>query len=119
MSEVIFTIQPIKQADFTILPTSVNISVGQNAPVNFSVNPTGAKGQQGVQGVTGLAGGSYTHAQSVAASVWNIPHNLGFYPNVSVMDSTNRNVFTDINHINQNSLQVVITNAFSGTAYLS
>ena len=119
MSEVIFTIQPIKQADFTIVPTSVNISVGQNAPVNFSVNPTGAKGQQGVQGVTGLAGGSFTHNQSTANTVWNIPHNLGFYPNVSVMDSSNRKVLTDINYVDQNNLQVIIANAFSGIAYLS
>ena len=54
MSEVIFTIQPIKQADFTIVPSSVNITVGQNTPVSFAVNPMGVQGLQGVQGIQGV-----------------------------------------------------------------
>ena len=119
MSEIIFTISPIAPADFTIVPTNVNVTVGQSAPVSFAVNSMGVQGLQGAQGVTGLAGGSFTHNQSTANTVWNIPHNLGFYPNVSVMDSSNRKVLTDINYVDQNNLQVIIANAFSGIAYLS
>ena len=58
MSEIIFTISPIAAADFTIVPTSVNITAGQSAPVSFTVN---AMGVQGVQGVPG----------AVAALVYN------------------------------------------------
>lgn len=125
MDNVVFIITPVKQADFTIIPTSLSVTVGQSAPLTVAVSSMGTSGLQGVQGIQGIqgvqgvTGGSYTHVQGSAATVWNIPHNLGFYPSVSVRDSSNRNVFTDINHIDQNNSQVIITNAFSGTAYLS
>lgn len=149
MSDVLFTISPIKQTDFIVTPTVLNFTVSnmsasmsvlntsvpisiqnvlanfsvlQVAPISVFVTPMSAQGQtglQGAQGVPGISGGSYTHVQGTATTVWNIPHNLGFYPNVSVRDSSNRNVFTDINHIDQNNTQVVIINAFTGTAYLS
>ena len=54
MSEILFTIQPLPEVDFTIVPTSVNITVGQSAPVTFSVNPMGERGLQGVQGLQGV-----------------------------------------------------------------
>ena len=50
MSEIIFTISPIAPADFTIVPTNVNVTVGQSAPVSFAVNSMGVQGIQGVPG---------------------------------------------------------------------
>ena len=61
----------------------------------------------------------FTYNQSTPLSVWNVSHNLGFYPNVTVIDSSNRMVLTDINYVDNNNLQVIVVNAFSGTAYLS
>lgn len=61
MSEIIFTISPIAPADFTIVPTNVNVTVGQSAPVSFAVNSMGVQGIQGVQGLPG----------AVALSIYN------------------------------------------------
>ena len=72
-----------------------------------------------LKGATGSVGGVFIFAQSVPLSIWNVNHNLGFYPNVSVIDSSNRKVLTDINYVDNNNLQVMVANAFSGTAYLS
>lgn len=72
-----------------------------------------------LKGATGSVGGVFIFAQSAPLTIWNVNHNLGFYPNVSVIDSSNRMVLTDINYIDNNNLQVMVANAFSGTAYLS
>ena len=66
-----------------------------------------------------LTQGTFLFLQSTPSVTWDINHNLGFYPNVSVTDSSNRIVLTDINYVDINNLQVIVTNAFSGTAYLS
>jgi hypothetical protein len=62
---------------------------------------------------------SYVHVQGVGASVWNITHNLGWYPNVTVIDSTGRTVEGDLLHIDSDTLRLTFTGAFVGTAYLS
>lgn len=63
---------------------------------------------------------SYEHTQGVAASVWTITHNLGFNPNVTVIDSSGTIYEGEIAYnTNRNSLTVTFTAAFSGKAYLS
>src|SRR5213075_3591459 len=47
--------------------------------------------------VAGLVS-SYRHIQTVPAAMWTIVHNLGFYPNVSVVDSSGREVVGEINY---------------------
>ena len=71
MSDILFTITPLPIVDFTIVPTSVNISVGQSAPVSFSVNAMGVQGLQGVQGPMGgipeyIAGEALVSHQPIA-----------------------------------------------------
>lgn len=68
---------------------------------------------------TGSGGGSYIHTQSVADTIWLISHKMGFYPNVTVIDSSQRKVLTDIEYIDANNLKVLVTAAFAGVAYLS
>jgi hypothetical protein len=63
---------------------------------------------------------SYEHIQGTAASVWTIPHNLGFNPNVTVIDSSGTIYEGEIAYNNnRNSLTVTFTASFSGKAYLS
>ena len=62
---------------------------------------------------------SYRHIQTVPSAVWTIPHNLGFYPNVSVVDSTGREVVGEITYVNMNTVQLTFSAAFGGEAYLS
>lgn len=49
----------------------------------------------------------------------DITHNLGFYPNVTIKDSTGDLVETGIEYSNTNQIMLTMAQPFSGTAYLS
>lgn len=49
----------------------------------------------------------------------SITHNLGFYPNVTIKDSTGDLVETGIDYSNTNQIMLTMAQPFSGTAYLS
>lgn len=49
----------------------------------------------------------------------SITHNLGFYPNVTIKDSTGDMVETGIEYSNTNQIMLTMAQPFSGTAYLS
>jgi hypothetical protein len=61
----------------------------------------------------------YVHYQTVISNEWLIPHNLGFFPNVTVMDNENRICETDVQYLNTNSVKIVMNVGISGTAYLT
>lgn len=61
---------------------------------------------------------AYTWNQGVAATTWTITHPLRFKPNVSVVDSSGREVEGDIVYTGSN-IVVTFSAAFAGTAYLS
>lgn len=61
----------------------------------------------------------YVHTQTSAATTWAITHNLRFYPNVSIVDSALSHVIGEVTYINENSLTVSFSSAFSGKAFLS
>lgn len=62
---------------------------------------------------------SYVHTQTPAANVWTINHNLGYYPNVTAVDSTQREVVGELEYLSLNSLKLTFIGSFSGKAYLS
>lgn len=59
----------------------------------------------------------YKHNQTVAATVWNIIHNLGKMPNVIAYDSANTQVEGELTRIDDNSCTLSFTAAFSGVAF--
>jgi len=71
------------------------------------------KGDPGSSG-----GGTYTHTQGVPATTWNINHNLNYFPSVTIVDSTGRKVYGDVEYVNPNSITVIFRAAFSGKVYL-
>jgi hypothetical protein len=101
----------------------------------------GVQGTAGVQGATGIGGAavdntddvpegaenkyftvervSYEHTQGSASTSWAITHNLGFKPNVTVVDSAGNIVEGEIAYTNSNTLTVSFASAFSGKAYIS
>lgn len=101
----------------------------------------GVQGTAGVQGATGIGGAavdntddvpegaenkyftvervSFEHTQGSASNSWVINHNLGFKPNVTVVDSAGNIVEGEITYTNSNSLTVSFQASFSGYAYLS
>ena len=61
----------------------------------------------------------YSHTQNIASAVWEITHNLGKHPSVSVVDSANSAVIGEVRYINENQLTVSFSGAFSGKAFLN
>lgn len=61
----------------------------------------------------------FTFTQSTAATTWNITHNLGKFPSVSVVDSGNSIVYGNIDYTSENALTITFSAAFSGKAYMN
>ena len=62
---------------------------------------------------------NFIYTQSTPSATWNITHDLGKFPSVSVVDSANTQVYGNVDYINDNSLTLTFTSAFSGKAYLN
>lgn len=72
-------------------------------------------------GTGGGTGGpvAYVHSQGTVAASWIVVHNLGFFPNVTVIDSSGATCEGDVAHIDSNTLTIQFSGGFTGTAYLS
>lgn len=62
---------------------------------------------------------NYVHYQDVPSASWNITHNLGKYPSVTIINSAGDTVMSDITYVNKNQIQINFSNAFAGTAYIN
>ncbi len=62
---------------------------------------------------------AYVHNQGTVAASWIVVHNLGFFPNVTVIDSSGAMVEGDVAHIDDTTLTIQFSGAFTGVAYLS
>lgn len=62
---------------------------------------------------------TYTHNQLAAAKTWDINHNLGKFPSVSIVDSAGTVVIGDVTYVDSNNIQLSFTSDFSGVAYLN
>src|SRR3954466_7754734 len=78
--------------------------------------PPGKPGEKGEQGEPGIDS-FYFHRQDSPSKVWNIIHNLNKYPSVTVVDSANWVVLGDCKYIDKNSLTLIFSASFSGSAY--
>jgi len=61
----------------------------------------------------------YVWDQQAAQSVWDITHNLGKYPNVTVIDTGSNVIYGDIQYLTVNRLQISFASANAGKAYLN
>jgi hypothetical protein len=62
----------------------------------------------------------YLHQQAVPSALWTITHNLGFYPNVTVIDSANTQVEADPVYVSDSVLTIAFPGgAMAGSATLS
>jgi hypothetical protein len=109
----------------------------QGTQGNVGTGTQGTQGTIGVQGTSGTAGStdsltegttnkyftvgrvSYEHTQGSTSNSWVINHNLGFKPNVTVVDSAGNIVEGEVAYTNSNSLTVSFQSSFSGSAYIS
>jgi hypothetical protein len=86
--------------------------VGSNDVI--SMNPNEIRDLAGV--INDVA---YIHTQNLAATVWVVTHNLDKFPSVTVVDSGGNFVETDVVYIDPNTVNVVLSYAISGKAYLN
>lgn len=62
---------------------------------------------------------TFTWTQSIALSVWTIPHNLNKFPSVSVVDNLGNLIYPDVSYVDSNIVQITHGSAFAGKAYLN
>lgn len=111
-----------------------------------ATGPTGPAGAQGIQGeagqgvpVDGLAGQTlvkasdadydtewvdfpvqaYTHGQTSTSTLWEVTHNMGFNPSVTVKDNYGNLIEGYVAYTSNSSLTIEFSSAVSGYAYLS
>lgn len=93
--------------------------IGEQGPVGT----TGAIGPTGLTGATGPTGAAgdlnYKHTQGPASADWLVTHNLGKFPSVTIVDSAGEEVEGSVQHINNNSVRILFSAGFTGTAYLN
>jgi hypothetical protein len=92
--------------------------------VTTSQGPPGPTGPQGPQGIPGAAGGQpWVHIQSVPATPWNIAHNLGRHPSVTVQLDVGSGIWETVDmpvlYIDNNNVQVIPPVPLPGRADLS
>lgn len=62
---------------------------------------------------------TFVFTQAVPSLVWSIQHNLGKFPSVSVVDTGNTTVISQIDYIDNNNLTITNSAQFAGKAYLN
>ena len=62
---------------------------------------------------------THLHNQIASAAVWDIQHNLGKFPSVSVIDSAGNVVVGDVMYLDENQLKITFSAAFAGKAFLN
>lgn len=104
------------------LPITVSpSSVGFTGDVKDNLGNTGTKGQVLSKTSSGVewANRTFTFNQTVSTNVWNIVHNIGSYPAVTVVDSVGNFVVGDVTYHDENSLTLTFKTGFKGKAYLN
>ncbi len=92
---------------------------GAEGPPGIQGEP-GVQGDQGNQGPPGsIINASYIHTQNAVSADWEIEHNLGFQPAITVYDSGGTQVEGDVERIDNNNIHIHFSSAFSGQAFLS
>jgi hypothetical protein len=119
------------QADITTVDTNnIRVTFRQNAANNVTVvvtgstsgsGPAGPPGPTGPTGPAGTgAGNTLTWNQATATTVWTIAHNLGYYPNITAVDSSGTEIFPgNVKYLSATTVELDFSAAVGGSAYLS
>lgn len=95
----------------------------------YTVIPTFGVPEKGLSGGSSSSGSGssgrggndarYTYTKIAPADIWEVEHNLGKFPSVTVVDSAGSVVQGEIEYIDRNNVRVTFTGAFAGFAYLN
>lgn len=94
------------------------LNSGEQGPAG-PIGPIGPQGIQGPKGDIGDPASYYVHEQTVASSVWEIHHNIGRLPKVTVIDSGGSEVEGENHYPNLNTVIITFSAPFGGFAYIS
>lgn len=74
-----------------------------------------------ISAITGLrqALDTFVFEQGVASNVWEIEHNLGKYPSVSIVDTAGNEIIASVKYPDENNVVITMTSEFKGKAYLN
>ena len=118
---IIATIELTDSIEATIgIIDTIVVTVPEQGPAGPEgpIGATGSTGPTGPQGPAGV-GVSFEWDQNSASAQWNINHNFGCHPSVTIVDSSGREVWGDVQYIDQNNVQLNFQSAFGGKAYLN
>ena len=62
---------------------------------------------------------TFVFTQGVPATVWNIQHNLGKFPSITVIDNADTVVTGEYTYIDNNNVTLTFSAGFAGKAYLN
>ena len=62
---------------------------------------------------------TFVFTQGTPATTWNIPHNLGKFPSITVIDTGDTVVTGEYTYIDNNNVTLTFSAAFAGKAYLN
>ena len=106
-----------------------NITVKNNEAISVSIQQSGynkstiikqpVKNQIDVKGLKGGGDKNYVHTQGSPSATWTVSHNLGKRPAAVVVDSAEDVVYGDIRYIDDNTVTLTFSGAFSGKAYFN
>ncbi|HCY41777.1 MAG TPA: hypothetical protein DHV48_10540 [Prolixibacteraceae bacterium] len=67
----------------------------------------------------GIEDKNFRHTQTTQARVWEVYHNLGKYPSVTIKDAAGNEYEAEVKHIDLNILIITFSEPFSGVADLN
>lgn len=112
MSVVVRSIERVVVVRTTERTVVLAIRPEREAVVVYRPGPQGPAGEAGPAGTDA----TYQHNQASPSASWSVAHSLGKYPAVTVIDSSNREVVGDIEHVSTSALTITFSAAFSGIA---
>ena len=62
---------------------------------------------------------TYIYVQAVPSVLWNVQHNLGKFPSVSVVNINNVLLYGEVTYVDSNNLTIAFSAGFSGKAYMN
>jgi len=65
------------------------------------------------------ADAKFTFAQEQNSNQWEVEHNLGKFPSVTIVDSGENIVYAEVQYTDENNLTISFNGATSGKAYLN
>lgn len=102
--------------EIQVVSRTQRIVVGPNRSVSVvNAGPPGPPGPTGPPGASALG---VEFQQATPSLTWNITHNLGRKPSVSILDAAGNELLADVQHVSNNAISVYFSVPTVGSAVL-